>query len=169
MIFFCHKFDSQIICAKKPVTWVCQVISTYLTEEKNGPMKKKIKIGSTYYYLGQITINLSPDLLKFKSIHCEHYLMHEKTEKMNWGTYRYIKSEKSSILGRIKSIFFEFFSIGTVPKMLILANMYISTFLYGAIFPFLAWTCFSFNIFKQNLSFFDHFLEKSVNAVLFRF
>ena len=101
MIFFCHKFDSQIICAKKPVTWVCQVISTYLTEEKNGPMKKKIKIGtSTYYYLGQITINLSPDLLKFKSIHCEHYLMHEKTEKMNWGTHSCgIKSEKSAILG----------------------------------------------------------------------
>ena len=50
---------------------------------KKWPHEKKIKIGSTHYYLGQITINLSPDLLKFKSIHCEHYLMHEKTEKMN--------------------------------------------------------------------------------------
>ena len=54
--FFCRKFDSQIICAKKPVTWVCQVISTYLTEEKNGPMKKKLKLvvyllllGANYY------------------------------------------------------------------------------------------------------------------------
>ena len=90
--FFCHKFDSQIVFAKKPVTWVCEVISTYLTEEK-WPHEKKIKIGSTHYYLGQITINLSPDLLKFKSIHCEHYLMHEKTEKMNWGCTLYSQTK----------------------------------------------------------------------------